>query len=116
MNFGYFKLLDILSKKQKSYFMSCKVGSDHFDWLHCEGIAHRRLAKEILCKNMKYSKNSKFMQIRLKAVKNNCECETKIEGPLRLADYGFGPPRHIIDHIKKEIAIQIILEIAIFLP
>ena len=45
------------------------------------------------------------MQIRLKAVQYYCECETKIEGPLRLADYGFGPPRHTIDHIKKEMAI-----------
>ena len=46
------------------------------------------------------------MQIRLKAMKYYCEYETKIEGPLRLADYGFGPPRRIIDHIKKKIAIK----------
>ena len=54
------------------------------------------------------------MQIRLKAMKYYCEFKTKIEGPLRLANYGFGPPWHIIDHIKMEIAILIILEIEIF--
>ena len=45
------------------------------------------------------------MQIKLKAMEYYCDCEPKIEGPLRLADYGFGPPRHTIDHIRKEIAI-----------
>ena len=54
------------------------------------------------------------MQIGLKAMKYYCKYEIKIEGPLRLADYGFGPPRHTNDHIKKEIAILIMLEIAIF--
>ena len=49
-------------------------------------------------------------------MKNYCKSETKIEGPLRLADYGFGPPRHIIDHTEKEIAIKIMLKIAIFSP
>ena len=73
------------------------------------------MAKEITSKKMKYYENSKFMQIRLKAIEYYCKYETKIEGPLRLADYVFGPPRHTFDHIKKEIAILIMLEIAIFL-
>ena len=63
---------------------------------------------------MKYCENSKCVQIGLKAMKYYCKYETKIEGPLRLADYGFGPPRHTIDHIKKEEAMLIMLEIAIF--
>ena len=54
------------------------------------------------------------MQVRLKAMKYYCECRTKIKGPLRLADYGFGPSRHTIDHINKEKVIKIMLEIAIF--
>ena len=65
---------------------------------------------------MKYCENCKFMQIKLKAMKYYCKCNTKIEGPLRLADYGFGSPRHNIDHIEKEMAIKIMLKIAIFSP
>ena len=45
------------------------------------------------------------MQIRFKAIKYYWKCETKIEGPLRLDECGFGPPRHIIDHVKNKIAI-----------
>ena len=73
------------------------------------------MAKEITSKKMKYYENSKFMQIRLKAIEYYCKYETKIKVILRLADYVFGPLRHTIDHIKKEIAILIMLEIAIFL-
>ena len=73
------------------------------------------LANEITSKNMKYYENSKFIKIRLKAIEYYCKYETKIEVVLRLADYVFGPLRHTIDHIKKEIAILIMLEIAIFL-
>ena len=42
------------------------------------------------------------------------ECRTKIEGPLRLADYGFRPSRHTYDLINEEKVIKIMLEIAIF--
>ena len=42
------------------------------------------------------------------------ECRTKIEGPLRLADYGFRPSRHTNDLINEEKVIKIMLEIAIF--
>ena len=59
--------------------------------------AHGMLANEITSKNMKYYENSKFIKIRLKAIEYYCKYETKIEGPLRLADYGFGPPTHTID-------------------
>ena len=54
------------------------------------------------------------MQIRPKAIEYHCKCITKAENPLRLADDGFGPPRHTSDHMLKKKIICIILKIAIF--
>ena len=53
------------------------------------------------------------MQIRPKAIAYQCKCKTETENPLRLADDGFGPPRHTIDHMLKKKIILIMLEIAI---
>ena len=54
------------------------------------------------------------MQIRPKAIEYHCKCITKAENPLRLADDGFGPPRHTIDHMLKKKIICIMLKIMIF--
>ena len=39
------------------------------------------------------------MQIRARSIEYYWEYGTKMEGPLRLADDGFGPPRYTIDHM-----------------
>ena len=62
---------------------------------------------EILWKFQIYKNKAQSHRILLQIL-------TKIEVVLRLTDYVFGPLRHTIDHIKKEIAILIMLEIAIF--